>query len=102
MSQLLIAVPTEDEAELTALSNALHDETTTLDSKPFDGATVIQLLVPVTAASIPVLTTWIKARFEHRKNQSISYKGMKFTGYSPDEVEQLMELLEGEDFSDDE
>lgn len=94
MQHVLIAVPTEDASDLSELQKSLIQPGTAIESKPFDGITMLQVLVPLTAASIPVLTTWIKSRFELRRTQTVSFKGMKFTGYSPDEIEQLKKLLE--------
>lgn len=96
MDHVLIAVPTENAAELTELQELLAMPEVTIESKPFDGVTIAQVLIPVTVLSVPVLTTWIRSRFEHRRSQSVSFRGMKFTGYSPDEIEQLVELLEDE------
>lgn len=96
MQHVVIAVPEAEALELARLQDTLPQNTTPIQSKPFDGVTMLQILVPVTVASIPIIKTWVKARFEHRKTQAISFKGMKFTGYSATEVKELIELLDSE------
>lgn len=102
MNYLIIAVPPADAADLQELKESLPTTGTTIESKPFDGIEMLQVIVPVTATAIPVLTTWIKARFEHRRSQGVSLKGMKFTGYSPNEIEELTKLLKEEADTGDE
>lgn len=92
----LIAVPDNDAADLEALQQSLGLEQHALESKAFDGITMLQILVPVTIATIPVLKTWINARYKHRRSQTVSLKGVKFSGYSPNEIKDLLALLEPE------
>lgn len=94
MHYALVAVPVEDASSLTALQEELGLDGRTLESKPFDGDTLFQLVVPITIASVPILKTWIKARFEHRSNQTISVRGMKFTGYSVKELNELTDIMQ--------
>ncbi|WP_146081670.1 hypothetical protein [Clavibacter michiganensis] len=94
MQHVLISVPAEDAKDLAHLQEMLSEPGQLIESKPFDGVLMLQILVPVTLASVPVLKLWIKSRFELRQTQSVSINGMNFTGYSPKEIEQIAKILE--------
>ncbi len=95
MSELITAieVPLDDEADLAVLRDELQASMSPARSRALDGDTVAQLIVPLTALSVPVLRTWLVTRAQQRKSTVVSWKGRRFVGYSVQEVAELTELL---------
>lgn len=95
MTQLIAAieVPLDDEAELATLRDRLQAAMPPVHSRALDGDTVAQLVVSLTAISVPVLKTWLVTRAQQRKSTVVSWKGRRFVGYSVDEVAELAERL---------
>lgn len=94
MEHVLLAVPPAEAAELEELKATVEGTSQVVEARPFDGVVVAQILVPLTLATIPVLKAWLTARFDHRKSQTVVVRGMKFTGYSAEEVKELFESLD--------
>jgi hypothetical protein len=92
VEHVMISVPVVDALDLEELTSI--QGTRTLESKPFDGVVVSQILVPITAVSVPLIKVWIAQRFDHKKAQSFTVRGMKFNAYSAKEIERLVQVLE--------
>lgn len=94
MSHIIVAVPVDDQAELAELVSSVAGASETVESRPFDGVVLVQTLVPLTIASLPLLKAWIVNRFEHKKAQTVVLDGMRFEGMSANDVKTLLETLD--------
>jgi len=88
-----IEVPLSDESELATLTDRLRTAGSVAHSRGLDGDTVAQLVLTLTAMSLPVLRSWLVARADHHKSTIVSWKGRRFVGYSAKEVAELTEAL---------
>lgn len=94
VSHIIVAVPVDDQAELAELVSSVAGASETVESRPFDGVVLVQTLVPLTIASLPLLKAWIVNRFEHKKAQTVVLDGMRFEGMSANDVKTLLETLD--------
>ena len=90
----VVEVPLEDAAALSELHSQLSVSTPIVESEALDGETVLQALVAVTLASLPVLKAWLLARADRAKSTVVSWKGRRFVGYSAKDVAAIAKALE--------
>jgi hypothetical protein len=91
---VIIQVPAADRADLDALASRLEAKPgDLLESQAFDGATMLTLLVSVSAGTAAVLRTWLLARASARKSTKATIDGKHFEGYSKNEVLAIMEAV---------
>ena len=96
MEHFVISAPPEEISELNELRDSLKDENSEVvgESKAFDGATVVQLVVPITIGTIAVVRTWIDRRFRFRGDQTITYKGIKIKGHSAKDALEILDKIQ--------
>lgn len=95
---VVIQVPATDRKDLNKLITQLaHEPGDVLESRAFDGATVLTLLVSVSAGTAAVLRTWLMARATTRKSTKATIDGKHFEGYTKDEVLAIMEAIKRSD-----
>lgn len=58
--------------------------------RPFDGLTMVQVLIPVSTATVSVIRKWIDARQKARSSYRIFCRGMELTGFSAREAERFI------------
>lgn len=93
MSQILIELDLEDEAEVrTELQNLLND-VSFIEAKRFDGALVLQLLAMLNAVTIPLLAKIIIERIRANRHVIIKKKGMVISGLSADNAIKVLSEL---------
>jgi hypothetical protein len=93
---LSVQVPVDEAASLRELLRNLTVDADTVQLHPFDGETVVQSIIALTGASIPVLRLWLRARVAERKTFRVVYDGTEYAGYTADEVERLVEVLKSD------
>lgn len=93
-TRVLVQVPVEDARDLEQLAERVGQPAALSDSRAYDGDSLVHLVLVVSATSVPVLKAWIRARVEQRKATKVSYDGMELAGYTPDEVERIIGLLD--------
>lgn len=91
---IVVRVPNEDVSDLHALKTQLPNEVNIVQSRAFDGATVVQALTALTIAALPVLKAWLLARAEHRRSTTVIWEGKQLTGYSAEEVGSIVTALD--------
>jgi hypothetical protein len=91
---VIIQVPAADRPDLEALASRLGaGPGDLLGSQAFDGASVLTLLVSISAGTAAVLRTWLLARANVRKSTKAIIEGKHFEGYTKDEVLAIMKAL---------
>ena len=91
---VIIQVPATDRPDLEALASRLGaGPGDLLGSQAFDGASVLTLLVSMSAGTAAVLRTWLLARANVRKSTKAIIEGKHFEGYTKDEVLAIMNAL---------
>jgi outer membrane biogenesis lipoprotein LolB len=93
---LSVQVPVDEAASLHELLQRLAVDADTAQLHPFDGEAVVQSVIALTGASIPVLRLWLRARVAERKSYRVVYDGTEYVGYTADEVERLVEALKAD------
>ena len=95
---MIIQVPTTDRKDLDKLITQLGCELgDVLESRAFDGATLLTLLVSVSAGTAAVLRTWLMARATTRRSTKVTIDGKHFEGYTKDEVLAIMGAIRRSD-----
>ena len=95
---VIIQVPSNNREDLLILAGQLEVETAdVLESHAFDGATMLTLLVSVSASTAAVLRTWLMTRAAARKSTKVTIDGKHFEGYTKDEVLAIMEAVRHSD-----
>lgn len=90
---VLVQVPGGDATDLDELAEHFTSpERTTVE--PFDGEAVVQAVLALTGVSIPALGAWLTARVQTRKNFKVVSDGVELSGYSVEEVRQILQVLE--------
>ena len=89
---VIVQVPADDVAELERLGAQVGDEEIEL-LHPFDGETVAQLVLVVSTTSLPFLRAWVKMRIEARKAVVVIHNGNELRGYTADEAERILAVL---------
>jgi hypothetical protein len=90
-----VQVPPEDRSALDDLLArlGLSADAEITEVHPFDGETVVQSVVALTAVGTPALRAWLRARVDERKAFRVVYDGVEYTGYTSEEVEALVTAL---------
>jgi len=91
---LVIQVPVGDQPDLERLLVAVASQAHPIESRPFDGATLVQALVILSPATYPFFRTWITARSERAKNTYVSIDGMRLRGFTAKEVVRLTKEID--------
>ncbi len=78
---------------LDALLAELDVSSDKVTARPFDGETVVQALVPLSLATLPLIRTWIRQHFETKRNYRITCEGIEVAGYSADEAYDILRTL---------
>jgi hypothetical protein len=90
-----IQVPATDRKDLEALARDLdYGPDEILGSQAFDGATLLTLLVSVSAGTATVLRTWLTTRAAMRKSLKLILNGKHFEGYTKDQVLAMIAAIE--------
>jgi hypothetical protein len=86
------------EDELESLQDLTHLTDTTMEDSivahPFDGLTMVQILLPITAGTVAILRTWISERQKARKEYRIFADGLDLSGYTASEAVRILESLQ--------
>lgn len=96
---LLIAVrlPESDRHDLeTLLISGGWDSNSIATSRPFDGESVVQAIVALSATSYPFFRTWLTTRASTRKSFAFVHNGTELKGYTPSEAAKILEILDRE------
>jgi len=91
---VVIQVPVADQDELERLVSALAPQTPVIESRPFDGATLVQALVILSSTTYPFFRTWITSRSEKAKNTYVSIDGMRLKGFTAKEVTRITKEID--------
>jgi hypothetical protein len=91
-----LGVPTIEADDLAHVSAVFAEPPARLEAHPFDGAALAQVAGIVSTGGIPVLIAWINARAEARKHMSISVNGVEATGYTINELQPVLDMLQNE------
>lgn len=91
---VIVQLPASDASELRALVEEVDSGEEVEMVHPFDGETVAQVLLAVSAASLPYFRIWARARVEARKGFTILHEGKELRGYTADEVERILKILQ--------
>ncbi len=90
----IVRLPARDAQDLNDLVQGLRSDEDIEMVHPFDGETVAQVLVALSTTTLPFFRTWVKARLEARKGFVVLHEGKELRGYTADEVEQIMRVLD--------
>jgi hypothetical protein len=91
----VVSVPLSDLKELNDLASATNSAAT-VESRALDGATTVQLVIPVTVGTVALLRTWLLSRLERHKTSSVSWRGNVFVGYTPEEIGEIVQSLDAD------
>jgi len=86
---VVVQVPVADRHELQELAESLASEAQVVESRPFDGESVVQTLLVILPSTYPFFYTWIKSRSERAKNTYVSVDGMRLKGFTAEEVSRI-------------
>lgn len=92
--ELFVELPASDaaEAELPD-AEALPRSGPVATVSGLNGDQVLQLAIIVTTGSVGVLRTWLLARAERLKHTRVVWDNREFDGYTPREIELLMQVV---------
>jgi len=93
MSQILIELDLEDEAEVRTELQNLPNDVSFIESKRFDGALALQLLAMLNTVTIPLLAKIIIERIRANRHVVIKKKGMVISGLSADNAIKVLSEL---------
>ena len=91
---LVVQVPVADQEDLRQLVESSASGERVIESRPFDGETVVQVLLVLSPAIYPFFRTWITSRSERAKNTYVSIDGMRFKGFTAREVTRITGEIE--------
>jgi shikimate kinase len=91
-----LQVPVDEVESLEELLRTLQAPSETSRLHPFDGETVVQAVVTLSGAAIPILRIWLRARVEARKSYRLVYDGTEYEGYDVKEIERLVQVLKAD------
>lgn len=92
---IAIRVPEEDIEELRKLQKGVGSTDEIVVAHPFDGETVVQLVILLSSAGYPFFRSWLTYRATARKSYSVVHNGTELTGYTASEVETILKRLDG-------
>jgi hypothetical protein len=90
--ELIVELPPSDETELPE-AEIMPRGGPVATVWGLNGDQVLQVAIIVTAGSVEVLRAWLLARAERLKHTRVVWHGREFTGYTPKEIELLMQTL---------
>ncbi len=90
---VIIRLPATDASDLSDLVQALNSEEEVEIVHPFDGTTTAQVFIALSTTMFPYLRSWMKMRVEIRKGFVAIHNGKELRGYTAEEVEQILRLL---------
>ena len=90
---VIVQVPEGDADDLAGLAAIAAEDEDVQMIHPFDGDTVAQILVVLSATTLPFFKTWMSARLNARKSIEVVRKGTKIKGASADDVVNIMQAL---------
>jgi hypothetical protein len=91
---IMVQVTEDDTSDLQTLLETANSTSPLIEARPFDGESVVQVMLILTPATFAALKTWIRSRAEQRKAFKIAYNGIELSGYTPAEAEQLLNRIE--------
>lgn len=91
---IVVQVPASERDELERLGQQV-DEDDIQELHPFDGETVVQLVMGLSTASLPFLRAWMRERIEARKGFEIIHDGTALRGYTAREADHVLARLQG-------
>ena len=91
---VLVQVPLGDQEDLQQLVENSVSEGGVTESRPFDGATVVQALLVLSSSTYPFFRTWITSRSQKTKNTYVSVDGMRLKGFTATEVKRIIQQIE--------
>ena len=97
MSQVLIEVDLNDSEMLMTELSPVLDYTQFIESKRFDGVTVLQILASLNTVTIPLIGKIIIERIRANKNVVVKTKGVTISGLNADDVVKVLTRLSKND-----
>jgi hypothetical protein len=89
-----VQLPSAERDDLEHLAAGLPERPVMVESRAFDGGTVLTALVALGPPALLVLRSWLRGRSEERRATKITVDGKQFEGYSADEVIAVLEALD--------
>ncbi len=90
--ELIVELPASEETELPE-AEIMPRNGPIATVWGLNGDQVLQVAIIVTAGSVEVLRTWLLARAERLKHTRVVWHGQEFAGYTPQEIEMLIQTL---------
>ena len=97
MSQVLIEVDLNDSEMLMTELSPVLDYTQFIESKRFDGVTILQILASLNTVTIPLIGKIIIERIRANKNVVVKTKGVTISGLNADDVVKVLTRLSKND-----
>jgi hypothetical protein len=88
-----VQVPAADAADLESLRE-LSPDGELEHVHPFDGDAIVQILVTISAATLPYFQSWMDARVASRKSFEFRHRGTRIAGASADDVTKILKALD--------
>jgi hypothetical protein len=94
-TQIAIQTLEADRATLQEIASELGlEDLPIIQSRPFDGQDMLNIVVPVTAGVVRVLTIWIRAHYGRVAQLRFSYEGIDIRGHDSEAVERMLTQLQ--------
>jgi hypothetical protein len=93
---LALSVDHENRSDLDAFVRQADAGASITESRSLDGITLATVLVTVGVGTVNALRDWLISLVDAKKGCIVSFKGVTLQGYSSDDVERLMRLIERE------
>jgi hypothetical protein len=90
----VLQVPVADQIDLRQLTEGIASRSEIVESRPFDGETVVQALVVLSASTYPYFKSWMASRREKSKHTYVSIDGMRLRGFTAQEVVRISREIE--------
>lgn len=97
MTQILIELDKEGEAEAQAALQDLSTDAVFIDAKRFDGETVIQVLAMLNSVTLPILAKIVIERIRANRHVVIKKNGLVISGLSADNAVKVLSELANHD-----
>jgi len=94
-TQIIVEVPLLEQEDLASLANSLPGSFL-LDNRQLDGATVVQLVIPLGLASLATLRSWLLGRLSRNLTSTVKWHGNIIAGYTAEEVAEIVNALREE------
>jgi hypothetical protein len=91
----IIGVPVEDRDDLTSLAEELQAKGDLGEHRYFDGATFVEVVLPLVLSGGSWLTirTWLRTRADKQKAMRVTCRGTEITGMKPRDAERMIRVL---------